>query len=164
MASIWRYRMRLSGWAGGPGVSTLYASDVAGTPQDHANAVAGLFSDVYTPAGVLDLLPQGIKIVGDPFVDVIDPATGDQTGTVAVTPVGTLSGVATAGWSDVSGLSITWITAAFIAGRRVKGRTYFVPMGGGAYDTDGTLKTSVLTSVQGAATQYLAKISEPVVW
>lgn len=164
MASIWRYRMRWSGWAGGPGVSTLYASDVAGTPQDHANAVAGLFADVMTPSGAPSLMPPNVKLVGDPYVDVINPATGDQTGTVAVAPVATINGGALAAYSDVSGLSITWITAAFLNGRRVKGRTYFVPMSGGAYDTDGTLSTAVLASVQGAITQYLGKISEPVIW
>jgi hypothetical protein len=164
MASLWRYRMRWSGWAGGPGVSTLYASDVAGTPQDHSNAVAGLFADVMTPSGAPSLLPAGVKIAGDPFVDVIDPATGDQTGTIGVTPVAALNGIATGGWADVSGLSLTWITASFIKGRRVKGRTYFVPMAAGAYETDGTLTTAVLASVQAAASQYLGKISEPVVW
>lgn len=164
MASIWRYRMRWSGWAGGPGVSTLYASDVAGTPQDHSNAVAGLFADVVNPSGNPTLLPAGVKIAGDPYIDVLNPANGEQTGTVAVTPVATINGIGTGNWADVVGLSITWVTAAFIGGHRVKGRTYFVPLDGTAYATDGTLATSVLTSVQGAIDQYLSKVTEPVVW
>lgn len=164
MASLWRYRMRWSGWSGGPGISTLYASDIAGTAQDHSNAVAGLFADVLQPAGDPSLLPSGVKIAGDPYVDVLDPATGDQLGTIAVSPVTAINGIGPGNWVAAAGLSISWVTAAFIKGRRVKGRTYFVPLDSSAYATDGTLSSAVLTSTQNAITQYLGKVTEPVVW
>ena len=165
MAPIYRYRMTWSGPQGLPGKSTLYADGTVSTAQVFANDVSGLFSDIFTLATTHSYLPAGITLQGEDVVDILESASGLQTGQTPVTPVAGFVGASSLRYSAVSGMSITWNTNNFALGHRLRGRTYFVPLAGECYQaSNGTLDDGFVTTVRNAITQYISKPSAPVVW
>ena len=157
MADIMRYRTRWAGWSGGPGISTFYA---AGTDAAAFSVgVSDLFDDGIK-SGAASLLGKNITVTFDPFVEIIDSATGDLISTTNVTAPGILTSVNTA----TSGACVTWLTAGVVAGKRVKGRTFFVPLNSTAYQDDGTLNESIKVQLQTACTAYANGAWDPAIY
>jgi hypothetical protein len=50
-----------------------------------------------------------------------------------------------------------WVTGAVHGTRRLTGRTFIVPLGGGSYDSTGTLASSALSQIRSAATALVAQ-------
>lgn len=137
----------MSGYQGGPGLMTQYFSPaVAGFNE----ALAQLAVD-----RVRDALTAGSELWGSPItwsvdgtVDELNEADGQLVDSLTVTPR-TVTGTnaqTSIGPAPV-GACINWLTAEVKRGKRVRGRTFLVPLYGGAFQTDGTLQTSTLTSV-----------------
>lgn len=85
----------------------------------------------------------------------LDTSTGVLLSAVPVTPPITLSSTGSAAnYSRAVGARVDWNTSAVVNGRRLKGRTYLVPVSGGNLDTTGTLASSCITAVQTAAAAY----------
>lgn len=61
---------------------------------------------------------------------------------------GTSGGV----YSAPSGAKIIWETGQIVGGRRLRGRSYIVPIAGDQYDADGTLASDFINAVGTAAT------------
>lgn len=162
--TTYRYRMIWTGFQGAPGYSTLYADESAGTAQAFASAVRDMFFTILAPTGTATKLPTDVKISGEPLVDHFDELTGNLQGQTPVTPGGQIVGVDTTRFSSPSGMAITWNTGVFLNGRRVKGRTYMVPLGGSAYQADGSLDNAFLTSAQITASAWVTSNVVPVVW
>lgn len=84
--------------------------------------------------------------------DVIDEATGDLTGVWTgagfVVMTGNLGPQPTAAGV---GACITWLTSGIVSSRRVRGRTFIVPIPVANYDPDGTLTSGALTRLDTAA-------------
>jgi hypothetical protein len=145
-----------TGFPGAPGYTTLYWNDVTGP-----NLVA--LQAFWT--GIADRLPSNTTIQVQSTGDRLDEATGAVIGAwsgAAQTPiVGTGAGA----YSAVSGAHINWRTAAIVAGRRVRGRSFLVPLYGGAYDSDGTIAATVLTDLRtNLATFVAAAAADLRVW
>jgi hypothetical protein len=51
---------------------------------------------------------------------------------------------------------VDWITDTITNRRRLRGRTFLVPIAGNAYQTNGTLYDSARTALQTAATAFVA--------
>ncbi len=91
-------------------------------------------------------------------VEIIDVATGnlvDVRSAAALTPVN--GGASAAGnWVAPAGACITWSTDGLRTvsskPRRVRGRTFLVPLAGVAYENNGTLTAGALTALNTAAT------------
>lgn len=166
MAPIWRIGFTWTGFSGSPGRTVFYGSTGVSTAQVLANDAYTLLNNILNPTGSsVALLPAGVRIAQDPFADEVDPATADQVGRLSITPNPDILGVGTGNWAAPAGASITWSTAAFVNGRRVRGRTYLVPLAGvTAFQTDGTLATTFLSGVVAAITVFINGASEPVVW
>jgi hypothetical protein len=79
-----------------------------------------------------------------------------------VTTPAVIQGTAASGYSSASGAVVGWITNGFHNGRRIRGRTFLVPLGGVAYDTDGTLSAAYLTKCRSAATLYVTNGSPAI--
>ena len=128
-------------WSGPPvkgnAVSVLHFGD----DEAAVSAVVwGAFNDARA------LFTTGTTITIPDGGDVIDPTTGELTATWTegggpLTVVGTSAGNAAAG----VGCSITWLTAGIVAGKRVRGRTFLVPMYSNLYEADGTLSSGAVT-------------------
>jgi hypothetical protein len=99
-------------------------------------------------------LPNQVSVLVSRDVEDIDVASGNLV-TIwnpIVTPV-VVQGTAAAatGWSAPTGACVSWGTAGIRKNRRVKGKTFVVPLTTGAYDTDGTLRPGEYNVINSAA-------------
>ena len=103
------------------------------------------------------MIPLGVKIDVDPVVAQLDEATGQQNDEFVVgTPPAQVVGGGTADRAAPAGLCVNWKTSTFVSGRRLRGRTFVVPLMSGAYESDGTIKATYLTAARDAAAALLA--------
>lgn len=87
-------------------------------------------------------LPTGLTITLPTSGDLVDEFTGTLLGgwsAAGVSPVTGSSGTKSAAGV---GACATWQTGMVVAGKRLRGRTFLVPLATDAYDTDGTLLAS----------------------
>lgn len=141
-----RVRTITTGFAGGPGVTTMYSTDLASMRAALVNLWGGI-GHVMTGNWRAQIDAEG---------DIINSATGAVEGTwtgAALAPAGGGGGISYAG---PVGASITWLTGTVADGTRIRGRTFLVPLPVGSYDDTGTLLDSVLTEVRGACTAFVA--------
>jgi len=144
-------------WAtgvGGAGVSVFYTpfgSDITVELGTFWNAIKTLFPNSVT----WDIPASG---------DVVDEAsgliTGAWTGGTAATI--TATGGATA-YAGGTGAYVRWQTAGIVDGRRVKGRTFLLPLLTAAYDATGTIDPTRQATMQTAATT-LVGAGKQVIW
>jgi hypothetical protein len=158
MATIARMRVTWSGaQVVGPGLTTLYltSSVSAGWPA----AVVTLFTALknFVPTGVTWTIPG--------TVDLIDDATGALVG--ANTPGGGGQVLSSGGAVDYKpgvGGRIRWTTNAVVAGRKVTGTTFIVPMT--SQETpNGVIQGTTVNSITTAANAYRSTAGiQPGVW
>lgn len=141
MANISRIRVSLDGFPGGPGVSTFYCN--AGDEGVTRSALGTFYGHLR------DQMPTGMSYTVETAGEVIDEATGKAVSAWSnpSTYTGTSSVPATA-YAQGVGSSVIWTTNAYHNGRRVRGRTFIVPIISTMYDTNGTLVDAYLGSLQ----------------
>lgn len=146
--AINRVVARWQGFPGGPGYSNFFFTELPSSEGVlAARQAVGDFFD-----GFSSLLPSGVEIVVENEVAVIDELTGqtlDYAPTTAV--VDSVVGSASGGYAGASGAVVNWNTAGVRGGRRVRGRTFLVPLAQLAFDSSGTLSTSGLNLIRSAA-------------
>lgn len=135
MASIYRITAEWSGWQGAPGFTNLYFRNIegAGGTSDMQGRVRTFF------AAFNNALPSAVRIQVQGEVAVIDDATGEITAFISNTPPAVVQGEYSGPYSAASGVCITWLTSGVRNGRHVRGRTFIVPLGAPAFESDGTV-------------------------
>lgn len=89
---------------------------------------------------------------------------GVLTGEVAVSVLpAVINGSAAGAYVGGAGAVVYWLTGAINGGHKVKGRTYLVPLAATAFQSDGTLASALVTSLQTAANTFAASTPAPVV-
>lgn len=155
MAVIARIRTQLSGFIGAPGVSTMYFLDPIGAQA----AVKQFWTDIVYQ--MPDVLVATVDITGDYF----EATTGDITGTWNQGVSAALSGTDPSSYSAPSGATVRWNTAGIVNSRRVRGRTFLVPLAGSQYQPDGTISSFALPLLQAPAASLVNAIpGNMVVW
>lgn len=163
MAVLFHVTAKWTGFPGAPGYTNLYAltTDPLSTgAQDFANAAHTLFDSLKAHFYSL------VSIAVQPIVETIDETDGTLLDEITVaTPPAVVTGTSASQYAGPAGACIQWKTAGIVAGRRVRGRTFLVPMAVNQFDSDGTLVSASLGIIQAAATAYrtTAGIS-PVIW
>ena len=166
MARIIRLKINWTGFQGAPGYTNLHFESVAGAAIDQAtvnDAVAITQTWIsswraYTPV----LCFTGL----DPTITELDEQSGAieafWTATVTAAAAGSSGGAYAAG----SGACVTWSTDGVWNGRRVKGRTFIVPIGSTGLQDDGTLATTPLAAWRTATNTFAgaANLARLVVW
>lgn len=129
MANLLRIRGIISGWSGGPGLSTFYFDP--GVVAIDGALITGVTGRVraYFDAWKA-YMPNANSVTVDPVCDILDPLTGALTGQVSAgsapaVVVGT--GGALPGPAFVCAVG-RLTTNSFINGRRLRGRTYAGPL------------------------------------
>ena len=158
MTEICKVKVNWTGFAGAPGYSNFYFNDFTdGTmTQTIANGAA---NKVDTWLGsVVALLPLAVTIAVDSAVEVIESTNGELQGffNVAGLPVRTGNNVEP--YSAASGACVNWYTGGVRNGRRVRGRTFIVPIGGESLATNGTIDDSKLTLLRTASTNLISDV------
>ena len=127
--ALGRIRVALTGFPGGPGVSTFYSSDAPATIaaiRTYWNALSGI-------------IPVDVHIQVENTGDIIDPLTGALTGAW----VGAAQAPVVGGSAEVYGAPVgalaRWATNTILDGHRVRGRTFIVPVTSNFFTTSGAL-------------------------
>lgn len=143
----------LVGWSGigvvGTAVNVLHFS-ASDNPAPPVAALRAAF------AARADLLSANTQLTFPSSGDTIEDTTGELTGVWSVAAQANVAGLGTGNCVAGVGGCIGWQTGGIINGRRLKGRTFIAPLDAAAYDTDGTLKGSHLTSLQALAAGIMA--------
>jgi hypothetical protein len=97
------------------------------------------------------LIPAAYTIT--PFTDVrvIDDVTGDLLNIYTATGVSPVTCGGGGVFSAPSGACVDWLTTTVHGTRRMQGRTFFVPLFGSAYDSNGTILNAYVTTIATAA-------------
>jgi hypothetical protein len=154
MPNILRIKARWQGFVGSPGFSIFHFRDFSSegfTADEAAGAAArvrGFFS------AQMAYLPDGVNIQVEAEGEVIDVASGQLVDTVSAGVHEVVNGGAGFGttFSAPSGAVVTWRTATIRNGRRMRGRTFVVPLANGAYQADGTLNNGIIAALNDGAT------------
>lgn len=145
---ISRVSAQWSGFPGAPGYSNFHFQSSTGTPDvdDPVAAVRAFF------VALQPTLPVSVSIQVLPTVEVLDDTTGSliDYATASATPA-PVTGSSGANFAGPSGGVINWITNTVVNGRRLRGRTFVVPMNTGAYQPDGSLTPAALEDLNDAA-------------
>lgn len=135
-----------SGFQGAPGYSSFYFAGGGGLISD-AQQVADRVATAFE--AVNPMLPIDVRIQVQPTVEVIDSDTGELQGYQDIDAPDPVGGYAAAGgYSAASGAVVNWRTDDVRFGRRIRGRTFLVPLRGAAYERDGTLTNEALEDIR----------------
>jgi len=141
MATLDRIRVAMAGFPGAPGVMTFYASDALTFVDPlHAWLIA-----------IATAMPTDVQLTIESQGDVIEDQTGTINGTWTTTVGATVPGLSTGSYAAPCGYVAEWLTSGFFSGRRLRGRTFVVPLGGASYFTDGTILDGSLADFRAAA-------------
>lgn len=153
MVTLNRVRVSWSGWIGAPGVSTHY---FAGNPPLAAlRTLWSVFAQAIAP---------GITVTIENTGQTIDVATGKAVGTWAGATQTPITSAATGSYAAPAGAMVQWKTGAFFDGREVRGKTFIVPIPVAAYDSDGTIGASTLSTLNTGINTFLAGTPGMSVW
>lgn len=145
MSALQRLRIAWTGAIGLPGVTTLYFSDAA-TALPAVRTLMGNW---------LGFMPNVVSGQVEPRGDIIDPATGSITGEWTGSDVAPVIGSGGSAYAAPVGFSVTWATGSILDGRRLRGRSYVVPIAVAGYQADGTIEPDTLTNVRMAASAFV---------
>lgn len=156
MVNILRVKTRWSGFNGAPGYSVMHFRDF-GTgdggggeatqemAQAAADKVAGFFNRI------LDVIPATVQLDIESEVDLLESTTGELVDSYTAIGALTSQGAAGGSYSAASGAVVNWRTSGVRNGRRVRGKTFLVPLAASAYDNEGQLTASARNTIQTAA-------------
>lgn len=149
-------------WSGAPGVSQFYYGTALGDlpTQNNIDAIRAFFAAIGT------YLPSGLTITVPRTGDRLNETDGKIIGTWDVPIQPTLvTGSGTGGYAGNAGAVVHWLTPAVVAGRRVRGRTFLVPLVGTAFEANGSLASVFINAVTPAATALVTQADgAPSVW
>lgn len=154
-------------WSGGPSAPGLTIFNVRhdGTADIEAaqNAVYEYFYSFS------DWIPDGYSLQVQQECELVNEASGALTGTdTAATKQNAIPGTLTGAWAAGVGSRIDWHTPVIRAGRRLRGRTFLVPLSTANFDTNGMVGGTVIGSLTTKSNTLLTNLAAAgapmVVW
>lgn len=145
-----RVTTQWGGFPGAPGYTNLYFGEGANAQSAANAAVAAVhaFWDSFKGS-----MPAGVTLTVLPDVAQINSNSGQASGIFAISPAPTvIAGAAAGPYAGGTGACITWVTAGFVNGRQVRGRTFVVPIPASLYGSDGTLADAMRDLLAASAT------------
>jgi hypothetical protein len=123
----------------------------------------GMTADLFTFYDTIKTRLPSIVTVSIPNSgDEIDSATGELTGSWTDGTATAVAGLGTAQCPQGVGCRVVWNTNGFLAGRRVRGSTFLVPLDASMYSTLGLLSAS-RSQIEGAAAALVTATSGDMV-
>lgn len=159
---ILRITARWTGFTGAPGYSAFHFTTDGGfwdggllgdSAQVAADGAANRVRDAFSE--INSILPGGVSIAAESEAEILDSDSGEIIGMVSVPSNRVNASPTGGGWSGASGAVVNWRTNDYRFGRRIRGRTFIVPLSGGAYEDDGTLESSTISSLNGFALEMI---------
>jgi hypothetical protein len=146
-------RVNWTGFIGSPGYTNLFFEPVPESdPITQATVDAARAKVEAFIIAAKNYLPTVATLTVDGQAAEIDEQTGEIQTFWNVTPLTTQTGVMAGSYVAGTGACVSWSTGGVRKGRRVRGRTFLVPLAAGAFEADGTLAPAALTALRAAAT------------
>jgi len=148
-----------TGPAGLPGYSKFrFIGDLSGSQLDAAAANLRTFLEAIKArlTSQIHIQIQSGASVHD------DDGTLLSERTIGTVPLETVGSGGT-NFSAASGFMVLWNTGAINGGKKVRGRTYFVPAATSNFDTDGTILEANRATILAAANAFAASTPSPAV-
>jgi hypothetical protein len=148
MPNIIKVKLKWTGFSGAPGYTNFFYRDEASGAPSPTTA-----TDAVTKVGnfanyIKAYLPIETAVQVQSDIEVIEETNGQLQDVMNVASQPVVQGTApSAPYSAASGAVITWRTAGVRNGRRVRGRTFLVPLANSAYQSDGTIASAALTAL-----------------
>ena len=147
--TLYRVKAQWSGFTGAPGFSVFHFdgpdSGTSSDPTKCVAAVAAFFGNLQ------DRFTRNVKIQVQSTVELIDTPTGDLLEFFDTPTPPVMTGLESGGYSAVSGANVSWLTNTVRNSRRVRGRTFLVPLASACYQDDGTLMQATIDDLNSAA-------------
>lgn len=144
---------KMDGFPGAPGYMTFYGD----TPHTLREGVIAFV------LAVKSAMPLDVNITVPSTGNIIQDTDGAVTGTWSDGADTTQFGSATGGYAGPAGACVNWATGVIVGRRRLRGRTFLVPLAGGAYQSDGSIEPTTLANLRSAASG-LAGIANMRIW
>lgn len=166
MAPILRVKARWSGFVGSPGYTVLHFRDFGtgegeGTDPTQQHAVDAVARTRTFFNAFSGSLPSVARVQVEGEVDLIESTTGELLNSFAVPAPAIVAGTASGVFAASTGAVVNWRTNGVRNGRRLRGRSFIVPLGGIAQSGTGTLNPSVRDQLQLAANALAASTASP---
>lgn len=157
MVEIAKVTINWTGFAGAPGYTNLYWRDFETSGLDQAIIDGAVTKTDTWISSVQSRVPTSVRLRVNRQVEIIESTTGQLTRFMQATADTTERvGTGTGAYSAASGLVVNWYTDGVVRGRRVRGRTFIVPLAGNALDTDGSIAAAALTGMATATTTLIS--------
>ena len=153
---MFRTRAVWQNWPGAPGYTNLYFLSA-----DNANHVESFFD------AIKGLLPLGLQVTVPSGGDVVEDSSGQITAAWDTPGSGGVvtSTAGSASYPGAAGAVVNWLTNSFAGGRRVRGKSFLVPLTGASFSSSGDLQGTTVTTIQTAATGLItASAGDLCVW
>jgi hypothetical protein len=105
---------------------------------------------------LIPALPTTVTVTTPATGETIEDTTGTLTGVWSGSGGGNTVGAGGTNAAAGVGACIGWSTGGIVNGRRLRGRTFVVPLHVGCYDTDGTLVPGTLINLNDFASGLIA--------
>lgn len=150
-----------TGYTGAPGYTKIHLGEInTSVDANSAGAAFRAFLDALKAFWVV-----GWNYTITPTVQQYDVSTGKLVSEVGMTtPPTAVNGTVTAGtgaaaYAGGTGLVLNWVTGVIVNGRKVRGRTFIVPVVQGLFSTDGTISSATITTCQAAGATFIGALS-----
>jgi hypothetical protein len=154
MAEILRVKARWGGFNGSPGYSVFHMKDfeAGGSQEAFAQGGADRVRAFFESFKAWLAYGVNVQVLGE--VEAIEETTGQLQEVYAVSQPGIVTSTASVvdRYAGAVGAVVTWRTGGIRNGRRIKGRTFLVPLTGNAYENNGSLHADSLGAINTAAT------------
>jgi hypothetical protein len=157
MAEILKVKVNWTGFTGAPGYTNLFFRDFSAGPVDQAMADGAVSKTYNWLTNWQSSLPTSVTLTVDPVVDVVEETNGDLVRFLTTVPGAALTGTGTGNYSAASGACVNWYTNGVRNSRRIRGRTFMVPLAGNALGPDGTLDNTKVTGIRSATTTFISQ-------
>lgn len=155
MTQLNRVRVQLTGFIGAPGVATFYFLGL----QTARQSLQSLFTAV-APA-----LPDDVTAQVEAAGDIIESTNGALVGSWSKDPLPPIVGQQVGGYAGPAGCMLRWNTNGIVGRRRVRGRTFLVPLAATNYNTVGQILPAVVSGIAASANAFVFEQSlDFVIW
>jgi hypothetical protein len=161
--AILRVRSNWTGFNGGPGYTSHHFL-IADEGDFSAGAASTRVFNFWN--AIKTWLPTSVRIQVEAQGEIYDANTGRLDDYVDLTQQVAVSGGSDASYAGGVGAVCHWLTTSVVNGRRVRGRTFVVPLTTASYDNTGTLQTNTIGAINTAATALIGTNAVPplIVW
>lgn len=166
--NILRIQAVWSGFPGAPGYSAFHFSSDAGFWDggiigDEAQAAADSARGRVLAAfnSLRNRLPETVNIRIEPEAQIIDSDTGEILGAAEISAASVDPGTQGTSYAGPAGAVVNWRTNDYRFGRRIRGRTFLVPLAANAYEADGTLSSAALSAVRDFGSEMVSGGDDP---